>query len=413
MSASYGAASLQSAGPSISLDGGSGTGGVGTYKGVMLCNRPFGGTEGAAQKASGESNTFRTGKVPDMVGVVSANVRDKIKRPKKENALTRHRKWLAELQRTKDRLEAEYTVEKIKEQKKTERFQKGEEKMRKAAKAMMKDIEDASSKASLDGPETNEVSISTLGSPEGVSDAKSFGVNPSDSEMSKEVEALLAKAKAEAKDSQAQTIAESKVSAGKNAKPAWAFASEDDAAEAKEAKEFDDDEGLLDFAAGLDFEKYVDDMEVQTMLAQVAARIRQLEREVKDEGARDAEAIERQALREQLAAMGEDVSLDTGMDTGESSGDARAFAKQVLADMDELKGVHSTQSVAQLYTKAKEDAEIKKEVTIAAPVAVAGTTALDHAGTPVIAVHDDSEGAREKEKNSVRKLPYMNRNPAV
>ena len=46
---SYASNTLKSTGgPSISMidKTNSGAGGVGTYKGVMLCNRPFAGTEG-------------------------------------------------------------------------------------------------------------------------------------------------------------------------------------------------------------------------------------------------------------------------------------------------------------------------------------------------------------------------------
>ena len=402
MSSSFGADALRSAGPSISLDN-SGAGGVGTYKGVMLCNRPFGGTEGAAQKASGGGSTFRTGKVPDVVGASNTSLRDKVKRPKKENALTRHRKWLAELQRTKDRLEAEYTLEQIKIKQKTDRFQKQEEQMRKAQKAMAKEVEEASAKGSSAGPETalDEATISTLGSPI-YAESKSEAVGA----------VVASKAASDEKSSSVNN----KGAAGNKNKPAWAFANEGDAAEAKEAKEMDDDEGLLDFAAGLDFEKYVDDMEVQTMLAAVAKRIRELEREVKDDDARALSAAERQAFRAQLEAAGEDTSFLDDDATGLSSdGEARAFAKAVLADMEDLKGVHSEKSVAQLYTKAKDDMDDgKKKVHIAPEVKAEVTTnALEHAGTPLIAVHDDSEGARMTEKKSVRKLPYMNRNPAV
>ena len=211
MSSSFGAEALRSAGPSISLDN-SGAGGVGTYKGVMLCNRPFGGTEGAAQKASGNSSTFRAGKVPDVIGASNLNLRDKVKRPKKENALTRHRKWLAELQRTKDRLEAEYTLEQIKVKQKTERFQKQEEQMRKAQKAMTKEVEEASAKGSSVGPETamDETSISTLGSPV-------MGIAENKSERVVDVAA----SKAGEDKSSSSAAAEAKKGANKN-KPAWA-----------------------------------------------------------------------------------------------------------------------------------------------------------------------------------------------
>jgi hypothetical protein len=44
MASSYGANALKSSGPSMSMVEGSV--GIGNYKGVMLCNRPFGGTAG-------------------------------------------------------------------------------------------------------------------------------------------------------------------------------------------------------------------------------------------------------------------------------------------------------------------------------------------------------------------------------
>ena len=396
MSSSFGADALRSAGPSISLDNNSASG-VGTYKGVMLCNRPFGGTEGAAQKASNGTTQFRAGKVPEVIGASNLKLRDKVKRPKKENALTRHRKWLAELQRTKDRLEAEYTMEQIKTKQKTDRFQKQEEKMRQSAKNLIKD-------SAKGGPETNEsaieeMTVSTLGSPiTAEAKAETAPVAASAKDVS---------ASSDAKSSTSAAALEAKGAANKH-KPAWAFASEEEQTAAAEAKEMEDDEGLLDFAAGLDFERYMDDMEVQTMLAAVAARVRELEREVKQEGDRSTEALERQALRERIEAMGGDVSaLDDDNSGVSSEGEALAFAKQVMADMEELKSVHSEKSVAQLYTKAKQEqskAEVQLEPT---------TKALEHAGTPHIAVHDDSEGARMAEKKAIRKLPYMNRNPAV
>lgn len=336
MSASFGADALRSAGPSISLDN-SGAGGVGTYKGVMLCNRPFGGTEGAAQKASSTSTTFRAGKVPDVIGASNPNARDKVKRPKKENALTRHRKWLAELQKTKDRLEAEYTIEQINIKQKADKFTKQEEAMRKAQKAMMKEVEDASTAGSKgERPETLD-DVSAMSSPA----------------ESKTVPVSFGPANKDAADSKAAF--ESKAGAGSKGvdknRPAWAFANENDAQMAAEAKEMEDDEGLLDFAAGLNFEKYVDDMEVQTMLAAVAARIRQLERDVKDDAGRDMAVKERAAFRMQMEAMGEDTSILDDETAADSQGEALAFAKAVMADMDDLGNVHSEKSVAQLYTK--------------------------------------------------------------
>jgi hypothetical protein len=110
--------------------------GVGNYKGVMLCNRPFAGSVGkttvvtcvehmifnvfgivfaaTAGKAAPDKTSFSCGVVADSAGtnVSISNLERKYpKRKKKETALTKHRKWLAELQNTKDRLENQYEEE--------------------------------------------------------------------------------------------------------------------------------------------------------------------------------------------------------------------------------------------------------------------------------------------------------------
>jgi hypothetical protein len=60
-------------GPSISLidnkSGGGNAVGVGNFKGIMLCNRPFAGTQGKANATkSGDSPSFACGVVPDTIG---------------------------------------------------------------------------------------------------------------------------------------------------------------------------------------------------------------------------------------------------------------------------------------------------------------------------------------------------------
>lgn len=77
---------------------------IGNYKGVMLCNRPFAGASGgAAAAASGgpATQTFAAGTVPEPLGL-NRQRSDvvQVKRTKKETALSRHRKWLADLQKT-------------------------------------------------------------------------------------------------------------------------------------------------------------------------------------------------------------------------------------------------------------------------------------------------------------------------
>lgn len=53
---------------------------------------------------------FGTGVVPQPVGVnVAISAKEKLlKRPKKDSVLVKHKKWLADLQKTKERLEEQY-----------------------------------------------------------------------------------------------------------------------------------------------------------------------------------------------------------------------------------------------------------------------------------------------------------------
>ena len=69
---------------------------------------------------------------------LSQKDKGKFRRPKKETVLTKHRKWLADLQREKDRLEQEYLHEIQRKEEVQKRFQEQEAKMRQAAKMLMR-----------------------------------------------------------------------------------------------------------------------------------------------------------------------------------------------------------------------------------------------------------------------------------
>lgn len=139
--------------PSGSLGGGSsgsavggggsapltGAGSIGNYKGVMLCNRPFAGTAAASKGGGGEGSTasgkhvFITGKVKSEVGFAGKNLQtEKLlrKRVKQETALTRHRRWLADLQLTKQALEEKYMEDLRRKQENKRRFAEREARMR-------------------------------------------------------------------------------------------------------------------------------------------------------------------------------------------------------------------------------------------------------------------------------------------
>lgn len=116
-----------------------GAGSIGNYKGVMLCNRPFAGVAAAA-KGGGEGggaaagkHAFVTGKVKSEVGFAGKSLQtEKLlrKRVKHETALTRHRKWLVDLQLTKQALEEQYMEDLRKKEESKKRFAQREARMR-------------------------------------------------------------------------------------------------------------------------------------------------------------------------------------------------------------------------------------------------------------------------------------------
>ena len=96
-------------GGSSSMGGGAGVS-IGNYKGVMLCNRPFAGVAAAAKGAhggQGKKIPFRSAVVPpEPLGLnPTREIRPQAagRRKKKNSALSRHKKWLHDLQKAKEK----------------------------------------------------------------------------------------------------------------------------------------------------------------------------------------------------------------------------------------------------------------------------------------------------------------------
>ena len=104
-------------GSSVGMSSGGGGGGggapavsIGNYKGVMLCNRPFAGVAAAAHGGAndGRKQPFRSAVVPaEALGLNPAREQRRVNldgpKKNKNSALSRHKKWLCQLQRAKDR----------------------------------------------------------------------------------------------------------------------------------------------------------------------------------------------------------------------------------------------------------------------------------------------------------------------
>jgi hypothetical protein len=191
--------------------------------------------------------------------------------------------------------------------------------------------------------------------------------------------------------------AKKRAKSGRASMPMWAL-TEEKAAEVTAVVEEDEVDDLLEFAKGLDFEKYMGDMEVSTMLATVKARIAELE-QMPDE---DEEFEKQEVLRgenraqtltaERINALQEKYGVQEEKDEDDET---RSVAQSLLSENKDLGNIHSRKSIAALATARK---AISEEPSLAPPKVV---------------THTDDDGTRIANKTTIQNLPYMHRNPAL
>lgn len=150
----------------------------------------------------------------------------------------------------------------------------------------------------------------------------------------------------------------------------------------------DEENELLDFAKGLDFDRYMGDVEVAAVMERLCRRIADLERDVATEDLRNLDAETRAAMRAKLEQMVHRLLGRTsiyaiygfltkcsllcrvtlmnedrrgGGQSEESA--AMSAARALLQDEDDLTAIHSAKSAAALLKTAKDKiAQIKSSV---------------------------------------------------
>lgn len=337
----------------------------------------LGGGKAGGGGGGGGGKEFGAGVVPSPLGgnvPISSEVKYD-KRPKKDSVLNKHKKWLADLQKTKDRLEVEYTMEMRAKEEKKFQFQEHERRMREAAVTIIKDAKD--------GTETGMNAQAKEDGSIGAADSKSS-------------------------QAKASSGAGAGAKASSSSRPVWAMSEEE--AEAKmEQQMLAEEDDLLEFTKGLDFEKYIGDLEVQTMMDKLRKRIGDLEHEVALEEYRSSEGAERAQKREKLKSLG--VSDATISAYEQSRNDPSIEAAKKLMEQEDAQGlqdIHSAKSVAMMLNAAK--AKIEEISAGRAPQQGKDPVIINE---PKIVVHDPEEGTRLNGKNEISNLPYMHRNPAV
>jgi hypothetical protein len=234
------------------VDGPSPSMSIGNYKGVMLCNRPFAGVQAVAATGGAAKAAFVCGQVPREVGLTKYK-KDTVavRRTKKETALTRHRKWLSDLQKTKNELERGYVLELQAKEETKKRFMEREARMRAIVKSSRRDA----LRSSIASIEIEEEKVPKREEAKSSLDGEAKPETTSEIVTADELSIPLSSSK-------------KLIASDEGKKPLWAM-TEEKATEIAREKQDEEVEELLSFAQGLDFEKYIDDMEIATMMDQV------------------------------------------------------------------------------------------------------------------------------------------------
>ena len=405
-----------------SLGGGASAGvSIGNYKGVMLCNRPFGGVAAAAHKAisGGDGNVpFRSAVIPhEPLGLNPSRERRamiRVDRKKKNSALSRHKKWLKQLQKAKEQFQEQAIIE---ENAKEERRRKFAAQQAALRAEVRNTVEDA-----VDEVDALEMAATKLAEAEEIND------RAIEAEMRK-LNMYEQKNQEENEGKEEQILGKAQLKRANNnkSKPAWALTENQ-----KDQLEDEEADDLMDFANNLDVDKYLDDLEVRAALESVRQRIQELDNEEEEEEDADLEnnaendygskyeekdSNENQKPRkkrvkkvkltkESLNALIGENDEGKKQDDDARSIASHASARSVLSDVKSLRGIHSARSLAQL---AKQTAkEMGKNG--AGPLAAIPEKPFI---PPKISVVDEKKGIREEIKDRASGLPYLHRNPAI
>ncbi|CAM9619489.1 unnamed protein product [Discosporangium mesarthrocarpum] len=431
-----GSSTMYGAGGNISAAAGS----IGNYKGVMLCNRPFAGAAAAAKgcelnTASGKE-VFVTGKVKSEIGLTKKNIqKDKLlrKRVKQETALTRHKKWLADLQLTKQALEEQYMEDMKRKEESKQKFMQREACMRQRARELAHEA-----KSDEGGGDTSHCPMSSL-----EEDAKKSSMLPAefgrrDIPEGKKPAEEDAECRSRVDPTELREAEKRRKKNGQCAKPMWAM-TETRAEVDILTREEDEVEELLEFTKGLDFEKYIRDAEVQSMIDQVKKRIMEIESQPEvdeddngggesdcnDKGGRrlnDEESIlearilkltdknlrklGERGVKEGGAGAGCDVGPVAATNNNQEEDDNMSIARTAMSEGGRsVRSIHSTRSLAAVAERVREGLALEpREMAEAKEGPVEDI---------VVVTHKDDGGLRLGGKNNVSNLPYIRRNPAL
>lgn len=207
-------------------------------------------------------------------------------------------------------------------------------------------------------------------------------------------------------------------------KPMWAM-TEGKASKAVDEQEEDEAEELLDFAAGLDFDKFIDDMEVRAMMEQVKGRVDELETAIAEDE-RIADNLDSRA-EERAAELTEENLEDYEYDDDEQrkDDDLMSVAESLLSERGGLNQKYSKQAMLEKIAQVKNSqmepiAEEKDSIVEANKRMIADMSKKNADNKQKKAAEEKEARLRAAEAKQVASesvdasnLPYLHRNPAV
>jgi len=318
---------------------------VANFKGVMLCNRPVQSTT----VMNSQQPSYDSGSAPFVSTVMPAEQlgsnpirRNLPGRPVKnpaDDVTWRHKQWLAEFQERREDLVEMMEDCQVENEEKTKKFQEKQATMRAAIR-----------KAKAENP----------GDREAIARAMTGGGAAATTEKTQKF-AKAAKPK-------------------KQAKPKWALTEE--ANEDVEDIEVDD---LLDFTNNLDFEQYMDDLEVKEAMTYAQDRIKELAEprqyaEVEDEEGEGDEGDElgdltslsdpaaaatlRRRRKKEKAEGGGDWEGGSQASHDSAVSDSSNISKSVLSNNSGMRAIHSQASVKAMMEKQQSLAMTEPRVAV-------------------------------------------------
>jgi len=347
---------------------------IGNYKGVMLCNRPFVGLAGTSKTVNASAKqAFVCGQVGGKLGTNvpisskgSKAVQCDYDRPEKETALRRHRKWLADLQATKEQLEKQYLEDIQVKECRHKRFMERQAKMRAIIRSA-KVVECSNSQ------QTN---------------ASDYLVNETNTQNED------AKHTAKIAEEEEELISN---------RPMWAL-TEQQAEKATHCIGVAEVDKLVEFANSLDFEKYINDTEVSSLIENVRARITELE--AAHETATRLPEFKSVEKCDEFAKSegGQSAAPEKDQSNPNTQDNLLSIARTVLkSDAGKTVGsIHSRKSLSAVAERSR--TALEDNTSMACDAAVP---------KPLVMTHSDVTGRCLDGKPSMSSLPYMHRNPAV